>query len=208
LNDDDRAYYLDFTGCGNSLNVRSPHVLQLIMDSLRYWILEAHVDGFRFDLAAALARELHDVDRLSAFFDLIQQDPVVSQVKLIAEPWDLGDGGYQVGNFPPVWSEWNGRFRDGVRDYWRGEHETLGDFACRFTGSPDRHGGSVRRPWASVNFITAHDGFTLRDLVSYREKHNEANREENRDGEGHNRSWNCGVEGPTDDRGVDALRAR
>jgi len=205
---DDPRYYMDYTGCGNSLNMRHPHVLQLIMDSLRYWVLEMHVDGFRFDLAAALARELHDVDRLSAFFDLIQQDPVASQVKLIAEPWDLGDGGYQVGNFPPVWSEWNGRFRDGVRDYWRGEHETLGDFAYRFTGSPDLYGGSVRRPWASVNFITAHDGFTLRDLVSYREKHNEANREENRDGEGHNRSWNCGVEGPTDDRGVDALRAR
>ncbi|HTY19896.1 MAG TPA: glycogen debranching protein GlgX [Myxococcota bacterium] len=205
---DDPRYYMDYTGCGNSLNMRHPHVLQLIMDSLRYWVLEMHVDGFRFDLAAALARELHDVDRLSAFFDLIQQDPVVSQVKLIAEPWDLGDGGYQVGNFPPVWSEWNGRFRDGVRDYWRGADEALGDFACRLTGSPDLYGGSVRRPWASINFVTAHDGFTLRDLVSYEHKHNEANREEGRDGEDHNRSWNCGAEGPTDDRGIEALRAR
>jgi len=205
---EDPRHYVDYTGCGNSLNMRHPHVLQLIMDSLRYWVLEMHVDGFRFDLAAALARELHDVDRLSAFFDLIQQDPVVSQVKLIAEPWDLGDGGYQVGNFPPQWSEWNGRFRDGVRDYWRGADEALGDFALRFTGSPDLYGGSGRRPWASVNFVTAHDGFTLRDLVSYDAKHNEPNGEHNRDGEGANRSWNCGVEGPTDDPAVCALRCR
>jgi glycogen operon protein len=208
LSPEDPRHYMDYTGCGNSLNMRHPHVLQLIMDSLRYWVLEMHVDGFRFDLAAALARELHEVDRLSAFFDLIQQDPVVSQVKLIAEPWDLGDGGYQVGNFPPVWSEWNGRFRDGVRDYWRGAEQSLGDFAWRFTGSPDLYGGSERRPWASVNFVTAHDGFTLRDLVCYDQKHNEANGEENRDGESHNRSWNCGVEGPSDDPAVNALRAR
>jgi isoamylase len=205
---DDPRFYMDYTGCGNSLNMRQPHVLQLIMDSLRYWVLEMHVDGFRFDLAAALARELHDVDRLSAFFDLIQQDPVVSQAKLIAEPWDLGDGGYQVGNFPPQWSEWNGRFRDGVRDYWRGADQTLGDFAQRFTGSSDLYGGSERRPAASVNFVTAHDGFTLRDLVSYDHKHNEANGEDNRDGEDHNRSWNCGAEGPTDDPAIAALRAR
>jgi glycogen operon protein len=205
---DDPRYIMDYTGCGNSLNMRHPHVLQLVMDSLRYWVLEMHVDGFRFDLAAALARELHDVDRLSAFFDLIQQDPVVSQVKLIAEPWDLGDGGYQVGNFPPQWSEWNGRFRDGVRDYWRGADEALGDFALRFTGSPDLYGDSGRRPWASVNFVTAHDGFTLRDLVSYDAKHNEANGEDNRDGENANRSWNCGAEGPTDDPAVRALRSR
>jgi glycogen operon protein len=205
---DDPRYYMDYTGCGNSLNMRHPHVLQLIMDSLRYWILEMHVDGFRFDLASALARELHDVDRLSAFFDLIQQDPIVSQAKLIAEPWDLGDGGYQVGNFPPVWSEWNGRYRDDVRDFWRGADATLGEFAQRFTGSSDLYGGSSRRPWASVNFVTAHDGFTLRDLVSYDHKHNEANGEENRDGESHNRSWNCGVEGASDDRAVLALRAR
>jgi glycogen operon protein len=204
----DPRRYVDYTGCGNSLNMRHPHVLQLIMDSLRYWILEMHVDGFRFDLAAALARELHDVDRLSAFFDLIQQDPVVSQAKLIAEPWDLGEGGYQVGNFPPVWSEWNGRYRDDVRDFWRGGDAKLGDFAQRITGSSDLYGGSGRRPWASVNFVTAHDGFTLRDLVSYDHKHNEANGEDDRDGESHNRSWNCGVEGPTDDPGVLALRAR
>jgi glycogen operon protein len=205
---DDPQHYVDYTGCGNSLNMRHPNVLQLIMDSLRYWILEMHVDGFRFDLAAALARELHDVDRLSSFFDLIQQDPVVSQAKLIAEPWDLGDGGYQVGNFPPVWSEWNGRYRDDVRDFWRGAEAALGDFAQRLTGSPDLYGASARRPWASVNFVTAHDGFTLRDLVSYDHKHNEANGEENRDGESNNRSWNCGAEGPTDDPDVLALRAR
>jgi len=199
---DNRQYYMDYTGTGNSLNMRHPHVLQLIMDSLRYWIIEMHVDGFRFDLASTLARELHDVDRLSAFFDLIQQDPVVSQVKLIAEPWDVGEGGYQVGNFPPAWSEWNGKYRDTIRDYWRGEGATLGDFAYRLTGSPDLYETTGRRPYASVNFVTAHDGFTLRDLVSYNEKHNEANGEDNRDGESHNRSWNCGVEGPTDDPGI------
>ncbi len=196
---DNPRYYMDYTGTGNSLNMRHPHVLQLIMDSLRYWVLEMHVDGFRFDLAATLARELHDVDRLSAFFDIIQQDPVISQVKLIAEPWDVGEGGYQVGNFPPLWSEWNGKYRDTVRDYWRGEDQTLGDFANRFTGSSDLYANTARRPSASINFITAHDGFTLRDLVSYNEKHNEANGEGGNDGENHNRSWNCGVEGPTDD---------
>ena len=199
---------MDYTGTGNTLNMRHPHVLQLIMDSLRYWVLEMHVDGFRFDLAATLARELHDVDRLSAFFDLIQQDPVVSQVKLIAEPWDVGEGGYQVGNFPPLWSEWNGKYRDTVRDFWRGTDQTLAEFAYRFTGSSDLYEGTARRPYASINFITAHDGFTLRDLVSYNEKHNEANGEDNRDGESHNRSWNCGVEGPTDDpEGPRAARA-
>ncbi len=205
-------YYMDYTGTGNSLNMRHPHVLQLIMDSLRYWVLDMHVDGFRFDLAATLARELHDVDRLSSFFDIIQQDPVISQVKLIAEPWDVGEGGYQVGNFPPLWSEWNGKYRDTVREYWRGdwrgEDQTLGDFAYRLTGSSDLYATTGRRPSASINFITAHDGFTLRDLVSYNEKHNEANGEENRDGESHNRSWNCGVEGDTDDPEVNALRAR
>ena len=204
----DRQYYMDYTGTGNSLNMRHPHVLQLIMDSLRYWVTEMHVDGFRFDLAATLARELHDVDRLSAFFDLIQQDPIVSQVKLIAEPWDVGEGGYQVGNFPPAWSEWNGRYRDTIRDYWRGEGAALGDFAFRLTGSPDLYEETGRRPYASVNFVTAHDGFTLRDLVSYNEKHNEANGEGNRDGESHNRSWNCGVEGPTDDANLNRLRAQ
>jgi glycogen operon protein len=178
------------------------------MDSLRYWVVEMHVDGFRFDLASALAREFYDVDRLAAFFDLIQQDPVVSQVKLIAEPWDLGEGGYQVGNFPVLWTEWNGKFRDCVRDYWRGVDQTLGEFASRFTGSSDLYASSGRRPYASINFVTAHDGFTLRDLVSYNDKHNEANGEENRDGESHNGSWNCGVEGPTDDPDVLALRSR
>ena len=205
---DKRRYYMDYTGTGNTLNMRHPHVLQLIMDSLRYWVLDMHVDGFRFDLAATLARELHDVDRLSAFFDIIQQDPVISQVKLIAEPWDVGEGGYQVGNFPPLWSEWNGKYRDSVRDFWRGTDQTLAEFAYRFTGSSDLYEGTARRPYASINFITAHDGFTLRDLVSYNEKHNEANGEDNRDGESHNRSWNCGVEGPTDDPKVLALRNR
>jgi isoamylase len=204
----DRRRYVDYTGTGNSLNMRHPNVLQLIMDSLRYWIQEMHVDGFRFDLAATLARELHDVDRLSAFFDLIQQDPVVRQVKLIAEPWDVGEGGYQVGNFPPLWSEWNGKFRDTVRDFWRGEDRTLGDLAFRLTGSSDLYATTGRRPSASVNFVTCHDGFTLRDLVSYHGKHNEANGEGNRDGESHNRSWNCGVEGPTDDPEVNACRPR
>jgi glycogen operon protein len=205
---EDRRHYMDYTGTGNSLNVREPHVLQLIMDSLRYWVEEMHVDGFRFDLAATLARELHEVDRLSAFFDLIHQDPVMRRVKLIAEPWDVGEGGYQVGNFPPLWSEWNGKYRDTVRDYWRGTDATIGEFAFRLTGSSDLYASNGRRPYASVNFVTAHDGFTLRDLVSYDEKHNEANGEENRDGESHNRSWNCGVEGPTDDPAVNRLRAR
>lgn len=205
---EDKQYYLDYTGTGNSLNMRNPHVLQMIMDSLRYWVLEMHVDGFRFDLAATLARELHDVDKLSAFFDLIQQDPVISQVKLIAEPWDVGEGGYQVGNFPPVWTEWNGKYRDCVRDYWRGEEQTLAEFASRFTGSSDLYEYTSRLPYASINFITAHDGFTLQDLVSYNEKHNLANGEDNADGESHNRSWNCGVEGPSNDPDVLALREK
>ena len=205
---DDEQYYMDYTGTGNSLNVRNPHTLQLIMDSLRYWVLDMHVDGFRFDLASTLAREFYDVDRLSAFFDLIQQDPVISQVKLIAEPWDIGPGGYQVGNFPPQWSEWNGQYRDTVRDFWRGEPGTLGEFASRLTGSSDLYQHDGRRPYASINFVTAHDGFTLSDLVSYNEKHNDANGESGNDGESHNRSWNCGVEGSTDDAGVLELRAR
>jgi glycogen operon protein len=188
--------------------MRHPHVLQLIIDSLRYWVDEMHVDGFRFDLAASLARQFHEVDRLSAFFDLIQVDPIVSQVKLIAEPWDLGEGGYQVGNFPPLWSEWNGKYRDTVRDYWRGVDRTLSEFAYRLTGSSDLYEGSGRHPYASINFVTAHDGFTLADLVSYNDKHNEANGEDNRDGTDDNRSWNCGVEGPTDDPQVLALRSR
>jgi len=205
---DDPRHYMDYTGTGNSLNMRHPHVLQLIMDSLRYWVLEMHVDGFRFDLAATLARELHEVDRLSAFFDVIQQDPVISQVKLIAEPWDLGEGGYQVGNFPPLWSEWNGKFRDCVRDYWRGQDRTLAEFARRLTGSSDLYESSGRRPYASINFVTAHDGFTLHDLVAYNDKHNEANGEENRDGTDDNRSWNGGVEGATDDPEIKRLRQR
>jgi isoamylase len=208
LVDDDKRYYMDYTGTGNSLNVGHPHSLQLIMDSLRYWVTEMHVDGFRFDLAATLAREFYDVDRLSAFFELVQQDPTISQVKLIAEPWDVGPGGYQVGNFPPQWTEWNGKFRDTVRDYWRGEPATLDELAYRLTGSADLYEHTGRRPVASINFVTAHDGFTLRDLVSYNDKHNEANKEDNRDGESHNRSWNCGVEGPTDDKDINALRAR
>lgn len=208
LLDSDLRLYKDFTGTGNSLNARHPHVLQLIMDSLRYWVTEMHVDGFRFDLAATLAREFYDVDRLSAFFDLVQQDPIVSQVKLIAEPWDVGEGGYQVGNFPGLWTEWNGKYRDTVRDYWRGEPATLGEFASRLTGSSDLYAASSRRPSASINFVTAHDGFTLNDLVSYNEKHNAANGEDNRDGESHNRSWNCGVEGPTDDPEIVELRSR
>ena len=208
LVDDDKTHYMDYTGTGNSLNARHPHTLQLIMDSLRYWVTEMHVDGFRFDLASTLARELHDVDRLSAFFDLVQQDPVVSQVKLIAEPWDIGEGGYQVGNFPSLWTEWNGKYRDTVRDYWRSEPSTLGEFASRLTGSSDLYEDTGRRPGASINFVTAHDGFTLADLVSYNDKHNDANGEDNRDGESHNRSWNCGVEGPTDDPEVLTLRAR
>jgi glycogen operon protein len=205
---DDLARYMDYTGTGNSLNMRSPHTLQLVMDSLRYWVTEMHVDGFRFDLAATLARELHEVDRLSAFFDLIQQDPVISQVKLIAEPWDLGEGGYQVGNFPPLWAEWNGKYRDCLRDFWRGEEQGLAELGYRLTGSSDLYESNGRKPYASINFITAHDGFTMRDLVSYNEKHNQANGEGNADGESHNRSWNCGVEGPTADPVVLDLRAR
>ncbi|GAT10980.1 glycogen debranching protein GlgX [Mycolicibacterium novocastrense] len=208
LVEDDKRYYMDYTGTGNSLNVGHPHSLQLIMDSLRYWVTEMHVDGFRFDLASTLAREFYDVDRLSTFFELVQQDPTVSQVKLIAEPWDVGPGGYQVGNFPPQWTEWNGKYRDTVRDYWRGEPATLDELAYRLTGSADLYEQTGRRPVASINFVIAHDGFTLRDLVSYNEKHNEANGEDNNDGESHNRSWNCGVEGPTDDPEINALRAR
>ena len=207
LVEDDKRYYMDYTGTGNTLNVRHPHSLQLIMDSLRYWVTEMHVDGFRFDLASALAREFYDVDRLATFFELVQQDPVVSQVKLIAEPWDVGPGGYQVGNFPPQWTEWNGAYRDTVRDFWRGE-PSLGEFASRLSGSSDFYEHSGRRPVASINFVTAHDGFTLRDLVSYNEKHNEANGEDNNDGESHNRSWNHGVEGPTDDPEILQMRAR
>ncbi|MGA7671574.1 MAG: glycogen debranching protein GlgX [Nitrolancea sp.] len=201
-------YYVDYTGTGNSLNVRHPQVLKLIMDSLRYWVLEMHVDGFRFDLAATLARELHDVDQLSAFFDIIHQDPVLSEVKLIAEPWDLGEGGYQVGNFPVLWSEWNGRYRDVVRRFWRGDESYVDDLAYRLTGSSDLYGGNGRGPLASINFVTAHDGFTLEDLYSYNVKHNEANGEQNTDGTDDNISWNCGVEGPTDDTAVIALRER
>ena len=208
LEDKDQRYYTDYTGTGNSLNVGNPHALQLIMDSLRYWVLEMHVDGFRFDLAATLAREFYDVDRLATFFELVQQDPVVSQVKLIAEPWDIGPGGYLVGNFPPQWTEWNGKYRDTVRDMWRGEPATLGEFASRLTGSADLYEHSGRRPVASINFVTAHDGFTLRDLVSYNDKHNKANGENNKDGESHNRSQNFGVEGPTDDPAVLTMRAR
>jgi glycogen operon protein len=208
LVDSDPQYYYDTTGTGNSLNVRHHESLRLIMDSLRYWVTEMHVDGFRFDLAATLAREFHEVDRLAAFFDLVNQDPVVSQVKLIAEPWDVGDGGYQVGGFPPLWTEWNGKYRDTVRDFWRGERGTLGEFASRFTGSPDLYEIDGRRPIASINFVTAHDGFTLTDLVSYNDKHNQANGENNRDGETHNRSWNTGTEGPTDDAAIISLRAR
>ncbi|MGV2829776.1 glycogen debranching protein GlgX [Myxosarcina sp. GI1(2024)] len=208
LVEDEPRYYMDFTGCGNSLNVSHPQVLKLIMDSLRYWVLEMHVDGFRFDLAAALARELYEVGTLATFFDIIHQDPVLSNVKLIAEPWDVGEGGYQVGKFPLRWSEWNGKYRDTMRDFWRGEGSNLGEFAYRFTGSSDLYEINGRRPSASINFITAHDGFTLNDLVSYNEKHNEANGEANQDGEDYNRSWNCGVEGQTDDPEVLELRER
>ncbi|MDQ3526576.1 MAG: glycogen debranching protein GlgX, partial [Actinomycetota bacterium] len=208
LVEQDPSHYYDTTGTGNSLLMRSPHVLQLIMDSLRYWVTEMHVDGFRFDLAATLARQFHEVDKLSAFFDIIQQDPVISQVKLIAEPWDLGAGGYQVGNFPPLWTEWNGKYRDTVRDYWRGQPSTLAEFASRLTGSSDLYEHSGRRPIASINFVVAHDGFTLRDMVSYNHKHNQDNGEGGNDGEDHNRSWNCGVEGPTEDPEVNELRLR
>ena len=204
---DDPRFYMDFTGTGNSLNPVHPSVLRLIMDSLRYWAVECHVDGFRFDLASALARELYDVDRLSAFFDVIHQDPVLSQVKLIAEPWDVGPGGYQVGNFPVLWSEWNGMYRDTVRDFWRAQC-TPGQFVSRLSGSSDLYEADGREPFASINFVTAHDGFTLADLVSYNEKHNEANLEDNRDGTDDNRSWNHGVEGPTDDPAILELRAR
>ncbi|GAA4266881.1 glycogen debranching protein GlgX [Frondihabitans peucedani] len=206
LVEDDKQYYMDYTGTGNSLNVRHPHSLQLIMDSLRYWVTEMHVDGFRFDLAASLAREFYEVDRLSTFFELVQQDPIVSQVKLIAEPWDVGPGGYQVGNFPPQWTEWNGKYRDTVRDFWRGEPATLGEFASRITGSADLYERDGRRPVASINFVTAHDGFTMRDLVSYNDKHNQQNGENGNDGESHNRSWNSGEEGPTKDRAIAELR--
>jgi glycogen operon protein len=201
-------YYMDYTGCGNTLNMRCPRVLQLIMDSLRYWVLEMHVDGFRFDLASALARELHEVDKLGAFFDIIHQDPVLSQVKLIAEPWDLGEGGYQVGNFPVLWTEWNGRYRDSVRRFWKGDGNAVSEFATRLCGSSDLYEQSGRRPYASINFVTSHDGFTLHDLVSYNHKHNDANGEGNRDGDSHNLSWNCGIEGPTDNRAVRTLRER
>ncbi len=208
LVESDPRYYMDFTGCGNTLNMRCPQVLQLIMDSLRYWVQEMHVDGFRFDLASALARELYDVDRLASFFDIIHQDPVLSQVKLIAEPWDLGEGGYQVGNFPVLWTEWNGKYRDTVRRFWRGDGGTVSELATRLSGSNDLYAHSGRKPYASINFVTAHDGFTLADLVSYNEKHNDANGEDNRDGESNNLSWNCGAEGPTDDPEVLALRQR
>jgi isoamylase len=203
---EDKRYYLDFTGCGNTLNMQSPQVLQLIMDSLRYWVLEMHVDGFRFDLASALARELYEVDRLGAFFDIIHQDPVISQVKLIAEPWDLGAGGYQVGNFPVLWTEWNGKYRDAMRAFWKGEDRGVAELATRIAGSNDLYERSGRLPYASINFITAHDGFTLHDLVSYNDKHNQANGEDNRDGESHNLSWNCGAEGETDDPAIRKLR--
>ncbi len=204
----DKRYYSDFTGCGNTLNMQHPRVLQLVMDSLRYWVVEMHVDGFRFDLASALARELHDVDKLASFFDIIHQDPVISRVKLIAEPWDLGEGGYQVGNFPVGWTEWNGKYRDTVRRFWKGDGDTVSEFATRLAGSSDLYEHSGRRPYASINFVTCHDGFTLNDLVSYNEKHNKDNGEGNRDGENHNNSWNCGVEGATDNPMIKALRER
>ncbi|HEY4373698.1 MAG TPA: glycogen debranching protein GlgX [Burkholderiales bacterium] len=205
---DNPRYYMDYTGCGNTFNMQQPRVLQLIMDSLRYWVTEMHVDGFRFDLAATLARELHEVDRLGAFFDILRQDPVLSQVKLIAEPWDLGEGGYQVGNFPVGWAEWNDKYRDTMRGYWKGDEGKIGEFASRLMGSSDLYGRGGRRPYASINFITAHDGFTLHDVVSYNEKHNEVNGEENRDGSNNNVSWNCGAEGPTDEGEINKLRER
>ncbi len=208
LRPDARRSYMDFTGCGNTLNMQHPRVLQLLMDSLRYWVTEMHVDGFRFDLASALARELHEVNRLGSFFELLRHDPVLARVKLIAEPWDLGEGGYQVGSFPPGWTEWNDKYRDTMRAYWRGDDGLIGDFARRLTGSSDLYGINGRRPHASINFVTAHDGFTLHDLVSYNSKHNEANAEENRDGSDNNLSWNCGVEGPSDDPAINALRGR
>jgi glycogen operon protein len=204
----DPRYYMDFTGTGNTLNMTHPHALQLVMDSLRYWVTEMRVDGFRFDLASALARELFDVDRLGAFFDIIHQDPILSQVKLIAEPWDVGPGGYQVGNFPVLWTEWNGRYRDCVRRFWKGDGGTGSELATRLSGSSDLYQDDGRKPYASINFITCHDGFTLQDLVSYNQKHNEANGEENRDGSNDNNSWNCGEEGPTDDPDIIELRQR
>jgi isoamylase len=205
---DDRRYYMDFTGCGNTLSMQQPRVLQFIMDSLRYWVTEMHVDGFRFDLASTLARELYEVDRLGAFFDIVHQDPILSQVKLIAEPWDLGDGGYQVGNFPSLWSEWNGEYRDCVRKFWKGDGGHLSEFATRLCGSSDLYEWNSRRPYSSINFVTCHDGFTLHDLVSYNHKHNDANGEGNRDGSDNNMSWNCGAEGPTDDPAINGLRER
>ena len=208
LSPEDPRYYMDFTGCGNTLHMRNPRVLQFIMDSLRYWVINMHVDGFRFDLASTLARELHEVDKLGAFFDIIHQDPVLSQVKLIAEPWDLGEGGYQVGNFPVLWSEWNGKYRDCVRRFWKGDGGVAAEFATRISGSSDLYEWSGRRPHASINFITCHDGFTLDDLVSYDQKHNEANGEDNRDGANDNDSWNCGAEGPTDDPKIIELREK
>jgi glycogen operon protein len=208
LSPKDPRYYMDFTGCGNTLNMTHPRVLQLIMDSLRYWVIEMHVDGFRFDLASTLARELHDVNKLGAFFDIIQQDPILSQVKLIAEPWDVGPGGYQVGNFPVLWTEWNGKYRDCVRRFWKGDGGTASEVATRLAGSSDLYQHDGRRPHASINFITCHDGFTLQDLVSYNDKHNEANGEKNQDGANDNNSWNCGAEGPSDDAAIKALRAR
>jgi glycogen operon protein len=208
LSPKDPRYYMDFTGCGNTLNMLHPRVLQLIMDSLRHWVLEFHVDGFRFDLASTLARELHEVDKLGAFFDIIHQDPVLSQVKLIAEPWDVGEGGYQVGNFPVLWTEWNGKYRDNVRRFWKGDGSTVSEFATRLSGSSDLYAYSGRSPYASINFITCHDGFTLRDLVSYNEKHNQANGEDNKDGANDNNSWNCGAEGPTDDPAINTLREK
>ncbi|MEJ2031611.1 MAG: glycogen debranching protein GlgX [Deltaproteobacteria bacterium] len=208
LDPDDLRYYMDFSGTGNSLRMEHPQVIQLIMDSLRYWVLDMHVDGFRFDLAATLARQLYDVNLLSAFFQIIQQDPILSQIKLIAEPWDVGEGGYQVGKFPPLWTEWNGRFRDTMRSFWKGDASKLPELGYRLTGSSDLYQDTGRKPYASINFITAHDGFTLRDLVSYNQKHNQANKEDNRDGRDDNRSWNCGVEGTTDDPDTNALRLR
>ena len=208
LSPEDPRYYMDFTGCGNTFNMRNPRVLQLIMDSLRYWITHMHIDGFRFDLASTLARELHEVDKLGAFFDIIHQDPIISQVKLIAEPWDLGAGGYQVGNFPALWSEWNGKYRDCIRRFWKGDGGVVSEFATRFCGSSDLYEWSSRRPHASINFVTAHDGFSLHDLVSYDHKHNEANGEDNRDGADDNMSWNCGVEGTTDDPKIRRLREK
>jgi len=205
---EDKRYYMDFTGCGNTLKMVQPQVLQLIMDSLRYWVIEMHVDGFRFDLASTLARELHEVDRLGAFFDIIHQDPLLSQVKLIAEPWDVGPGGYQVGNFPVLWTEWNGKYRDSIRRFWKGDGGVVSELATRLAGSSDLYQHDGRRPYASINFVTCHDGFTLQDLVSYNEKHNDANGEGNRDGAEDNNSWNCGVEGPTDDQNIIDLRER